>query len=954
MPETKVKSPSGEIITVRHPEGATEEQIIEYVKNNSIPYQSKQREMDDFSALEKFKYEFDRTETFSENAGLLLESLLPVGNIFAGESGHGFYASPTELYGEDFMDLSISQRRERIQQVRADREKQKYPELSRLSEQEGTGVPGFFGAFSKALLDPTTLLPVGKTPKAMAAIGGLVGGSYEATRGLAEEGRIDPLMTAVSATGGAVLAPAIDKAVRSIKPGYEALRSSMNSAKTSGQQKKANQVIDSINSKIIELQHEGLQDSNLLIAASERLNLDYKDVTKAIGQATEVIDIPEKEVSNALYELKNAFESNSGQITSLYRDYISTISQRLKRLDEGLWGRVHKFEFSLGANSANFKNRMSNFTELEKSLPKASRAEFTKRLYNGDYDGAEQLALDNGIEKVTVKKNGQKYTSTVKETLDDVKVLLKDIYDYADESTAYDIPFLSEREFFPRNVLDASGIRRFYGLTDQHGLYKSMLARKAEILGIDVSELTDKHKQNVMENLLAGSNKYLPKGKPGSFKGRKIENVTDELMPYYSNSATDSLSKYIDQVVNHVEKYNFFNKGGVLPKVKRGELNLEHSIGAFAEQLQKDKVLTANGVEELKTILNARFGAGEQSPAQWVKTIRSLTNIELLGNPISAATQLGDLFVNAYRYGGRNAFKGVIETITGKNVVNLSDYGLEQHISQDFSDTSRLAGVLDKVFTYSGFRYIDRLGKTSSMQSAWNRNTQLSKTSEGIAKLRDQWGSMFGKEFNSLVNDLSSGKVSENVKLLLFTELSGAQPINLSGVPLKYLQVPNGRLFYALKSFGLKQLELINDTIIKHAKEGNYSKAGKNALAYSAIVGMGNATVQETKNWMQGREFQIDRIPDDFLNYMMATFMVSRYSVDRRLKQGDFVGVISDSIAPPIGAIQNLTKDAVSVMKSIATGEPIDPKVARSVPIVGRWWYNLFGGGAEEFLKRQD
>jgi len=64
MPETKVKSPSGEIITVRHPEGATEEQIIEYVKNNSIPYQSKQREMDDFSALEKFKYEFDRTETF--------------------------------------------------------------------------------------------------------------------------------------------------------------------------------------------------------------------------------------------------------------------------------------------------------------------------------------------------------------------------------------------------------------------------------------------------------------------------------------------------------------------------------------------------------------------------------------------------------------------------------------------------------------------------------------------------------------------------------------------------------------------------------------------------------------------------------------------------------------------------------------------------------------------------
>ena len=195
------------------------------------------------------------------------------------------------------------------------------------------------------------------------------------------------------------------------------------------------------------------------------------------------------------------------------------------------------------------------------------------------------------------------------------------------------------------------------------------------------------------------------------------------------------------------------------------------------------------------------------------------------------------------------------------------------------------------------------------LQAAWNKNTALAKSEKGRQKLKEEWGGMFGKEFDSLVNDLSEGKVSENAKLLLFTELSGSQPITLIDYPVPYLQAPNGRLFYSLKSFGLKQLELINDTIINQAKKGNYATAGKNALAYAAVVGLGNATIQETKNWMQGREFQIDRVPDNFINYMLATAMTSRYSVDRNLTQGNFAGVIAEAVAPPINVYENLTKD---------------------------------------------
>ena len=158
-------------------------QLSKSVDPVGIQFQNKQKTMDDFSAMQRFKYEWDTTETFTENASILLESLIPIGNIFASETGYGFYASPTELYGEDFMDLSVNERRERIQATRAAEEKKQYPILSELAQTESTGKMGMLGAFLGALSDVTTLTPVGKTPRAMAAIGGLVGGGFEATRG---------------------------------------------------------------------------------------------------------------------------------------------------------------------------------------------------------------------------------------------------------------------------------------------------------------------------------------------------------------------------------------------------------------------------------------------------------------------------------------------------------------------------------------------------------------------------------------------------------------------------------------------------------------------------------------------------------------------------------------------------------------------------------------------------
>jgi hypothetical protein len=80
---------------------------------------------------------------------------------------------------------------------------------------------------------------------------------------------------------------------------------------------------------------------------------------------------------------------------------------------------------------------------------------------------------------------------------------------------------------------------------------------------------------------------------------------------------------------------------------------------------------------------------------------------------------------------------------------------------------------------------------------------------------------------------------------------------------------------------------------------------------------------------------------------------MSRYVIDNKLRDGDIFGALLDVSLPPTGALENLTKDAKNVLSSLFTDEEISSKSARSVPLIGRAYYNLLGGGAEEFLERE-
>ena len=197
MPVSQVETPNG-VIDVEHPEGTPQSQIIEFAAESlgiqpsaptapiapeeqpldvaNFPLAS-EKNMDDFSAMEKFTYEFAKAGSLTGNLAALGASVLPSwGGMFVGGGQYGLWASSEEIFGENYDDMTIDQRREKMLEFKDNLLREDFPRLHQLAEQgESTGGYGVAGAFFKSIADPSIALPAGRTIKTITALGALYG-----------------------------------------------------------------------------------------------------------------------------------------------------------------------------------------------------------------------------------------------------------------------------------------------------------------------------------------------------------------------------------------------------------------------------------------------------------------------------------------------------------------------------------------------------------------------------------------------------------------------------------------------------------------------------------------------------------------------------------------------------------------------------------------------------------
>jgi hypothetical protein len=604
--------------------------------------------------------------------------------------------------------------------------------------------------------------------------------------------------------------------------------------------------------------------------------------------------------------------------------YLGVLSTRVKNVSEPLFGKLRKFEFELHTKTHDRLAKTDAFVQQMLKLNKHSQRQIGLHLSNGQFKEAMGLMPD------AMKTEFAKVQSVLKEMDSELK---KSGHEYDS------IP-----DYFPRKIEDYDKFLAAQG-RERRSYFEKALDNYAERKGKAVVDLSDSEKSRVLNLAMRG---YDSSGKinTAAMKERTIETLTPDQYQFYKDPV-GTLQEYIRHATHDIEKRNFFGRSA-----KADELGLDtgESIGA----LLKDEIgnLPKRAQDEVRDLLGSRFKGGEQTLSKAGSILRDTGYAGTIANPMSALVQLGDLATSGALHGLKNTMYGLF----GDRYVKLVDIGVEQVLSEELANPRWTGRQLNKLFKVSGFRAIDRLGKETTMNAALKKNFNLVKTAKGEAEFRKKWSKVYGDEIDSMVASLKAGNVDQNIKLHAFNELADIQPIALSEMPQKYLEMQDGRLLYMLKSFMIKQYDIARRNVVQEFKNGNKLQAVKNMTLLGGYLMAANTGVYAVRDWIQGRDVKPEDLPSRALWALGGVYGMDKYTGQRYFSNGQIKEGLVNMITPAtplIDAALSIGTDAYEHLSDLkskpswSVEAPNYAKYLKPVPVFGNLVYQWFLGGAE-------
>jgi len=598
-------------------------------------------------------------------------------------------------------------------------------------------------------------------------------------------------------------------------------------------------------------------------------------------------------------------------------DYtLGNVSTRLGEVNQGLLKSARDFERNVMVNTDKALDRIDPFVRGLKKLPEETKAALNSALLRGN--SGEILDTVRGNEKMV------KAYRDVQEFLKETGDTLVGMGRFKEGLTNY----------FPRVVEDMAGLKEALGTELRQGL-DNTLAKAATKLGRD---LTDVEASLVIDNWLksADANSSVP----GYVKTRKVKELTPELEKFYQ-SPTESLLRYAAAAVQDIEMAKFFGQDAALVKQGGGKgLQVDLSIGNKMERMIREGKLTNEQANEVRSLLKSRFEGGEKTMGGFWQDVRNATNLGLLGSLHSAATQIGDSVMTVYHQGLLPTLGALKDKLTGNSQVTAKEFGLVNHIAEELG-TARLSGkALQTVFKYGGFAAIDQFAKGLHLNAALRKYQGWAKSESGQAQIVRKYGEAFGDELPQLLNDLKHGAKTDRVNSLLFSEISNAQPVTKLEVPQAYLDHPNGRLLYQMRTYMLKQMDVIRRDAYQEIRDGNYVRGARNLLGFATALSLSNIPGDIVKDWLSGRPLKLDKI--DYVENLAKNFGLNRYTSDK----------ISTSTKPgkaAVQAVEGMVKPAaLSVAERLGAGASHPEELLPFIPGAGKALYDRFGGGNEK------
>lgn len=612
--------------------------------------------------------------------------------------------------------------------------------------------------------------------------------------------------------------------------------------------------------------------------------------------------------------------------------FLRPFSSAVRKISPGLADRVITADFDAHATEMKYLTRASGVLQAASKLAPKDRKAISNLLLQGQWDQAKTIAAKyNGVK---VKSIGDRKPTSINlaHEIDSIKALYDDIYN---EKQAVGIDHPKIDNFWHRSVKDYNALNKALGNEDRN-LFEVALSKAKADKGKD---LTPEEEDAVLSRVLKGTSDVVRVTEKN--KKRVFKHLKNEYLPMY-HDAFDSLAVYITKSAKQIARARAF--GG--PKGTTGQAIVESPKDPFTRFIREaldNKEITYKESKELIQAFQVRYGPGEQTMPEFFATLRNLGYMTRLANPGAALTNLMDLGWSGYMYGMGSTIKAAMSVARGKQLARLEDVGLKI-AAYEMTDPGRFTKALTAALKYSLFSKLDRFSKETLLNAQWDKMRKTVGTPEFV----NRWEPVLGaSRLARLKKDLDANKLTYDGKLVLWHGLADVQPISASEMPLGALNNPKGRLFYAMKTYMLKQLDsVLRETV----RQKDTKTAFKNTMALGLWLTMSGVSTQTLKSMIMGKEVNPDGVPDAVMENMLRVAGLSTFAVDQLHRTGDITGFVLDLMSPPLSVLEHAYSD---VKKNVQEpGSSLD--TLQDLPVVGALGYNWFGGGLEKTLSKKE
>jgi hypothetical protein len=675
------------------------------------------------------------------------------------------------------------------------------------------------------------------------------------------------------------------------------------------------------------------------------INTEFAQIRAAERIAKEAAPTRTSQILQSAGELKDSF-------TDGFNGFVQPITSQLRNMGlKSIAGRLNQHDLETGTMLAGLEEVRNRFAVEFNNLTEAQQQLAKLRILNSEFRGENQ----NGFPKSFIDE-----FENTRNALDDELLRARE--------QGIDLPGVED--FFPRrfkykefgeaqgfkpaqtNKAIADAINTKQGLTGE----KKLTAKDiTEFPNLAERHLTPQEIAQALGRDIFKGGEIRPTVSGDSLKARTVDKIRPEMLQWY-DSPTVSLGDHFNRMTIKIQDRKFFGGKGLDKNreiIQGAEVIDDASmISGFIDDMAGaelgKKNITPAQRDKLVQLLRARFVGSKKQTTPFIRGARNYMYAATLGNPVAAATQLGDLGASAYLNGTYNAIEDlVVRSVQGANNIRrgqgqaafkLEDFGLQA--LPDVEDMGRSRQLLDWSLRKGGFRAMDRLGKEAIMNSTWSKLQKIANKPRDAAlrDLRVRYGQRLAdSEVEAIYDGILSGDTANpHVRLAVFSDLTRVQPVSMSEMPMRYLNHPDARIFFMLKTFTLKQIDLMRQEVIKNiadgVKAGDTGQVAAGAYNMAKIVGTiggANMGVEATKRFIAGEDFE----PTDLMvSTILRNYGLSQYTLDQ-LARGKIGGFVGQVVQPPTGVFFNPIMEGINTVSGGQWGVDTNGRWIDSFPL---------------------